>query len=191
MIAFLLGLSVGVFVCQSLPPLVPFEQLLRCADKRIFNIMQVYIERNNMQVELIRFRKTYWFYTRLLLRSEVFNAISPNEHNSRQWVSDSGRIRLGKFRHIRSYWLDVSYNSVFDWFRKWSHVRYVRTAGGGPSITALVTLVQQLSRDLSAPVLLKLHYPAIHTNYSVWNCSILNYIYLTPSSNLVIINQTS
>ena len=32
---------------------------------------------------------------------------------------------------------------------------YVRT-GGGPSVTALVTLVQQLSRDLSAPVLLKL-----------------------------------
>ena len=28
--------------------------------------------------------------------------------------------------------------------------------------------------DQSAPVLLKLHYPAIHTNYSVWNCSILN-----------------
>ena len=60
-------------------------------------------------------------------------------------------IRLGKFRHIRSYWWDVSYNSVFDWYRKWSHVRYVRTAGG-PSVTALVTLVQQLSRDLSAPV---------------------------------------
>ena len=34
-------------------------------------------------------------------------------------------------------------------------MRYVRTAGG-PSVTALVTLVQQLSRDLSAPVLLKL-----------------------------------
>ena len=38
---------------------------------------------------------------------------------------------------------------------------------GGPNVTALVTLVQQLSRDLSAPVLLKLHYQAIHTNYSV------------------------
>ena len=44
-----------------------------------------------------------------------------------------GRIRLIKFRHIRYYWLDVSNNFVFDWYRKWSHVRYVRTAGG-PSV---------------------------------------------------------
>ena len=29
-----------------------------------------------------------------------------------------GRIRLVKFRHIRSYWLVVSNNFVFDWFRK-------------------------------------------------------------------------
>ena len=34
-----------------------FGQLLRCAHKRIVNIMKVYIERNNKQVELIRFRK--------------------------------------------------------------------------------------------------------------------------------------
>ena len=52
--------------------------------------------------------------------------------------SDNGRIRLVKFRHIRSYWLDVSNHFVFVWYRKWSHVRYVRTAGG-PSVTALVT----------------------------------------------------
>ena len=45
-------------------------QLLRCAHKRIANIFKVYIERNNMQVELIRFRKTYRLYSRLLLRSE-------------------------------------------------------------------------------------------------------------------------
>ena len=34
-----------------------FGQLFRCAQKRIVNIMKVYIERNNMQVELIRLRK--------------------------------------------------------------------------------------------------------------------------------------
>ena len=34
-----------------------FGQLLRCAHKRIVNIMKVYIERNNMQVEFIRFLK--------------------------------------------------------------------------------------------------------------------------------------
>ena len=42
---------------------VRFGQLLRCAHKRIVNIMKVYIERNNIQVELIRFRKkisTLW-----------------------------------------------------------------------------------------------------------------------------------
>ena len=36
---------------------VRFGQPLRCAHKRIVNIMKVYIERNNMQLELIRFRK--------------------------------------------------------------------------------------------------------------------------------------
>ena len=36
---------------------VRFGQLLRCAHKRIVNIMKMYIERNNIQVELIRFRK--------------------------------------------------------------------------------------------------------------------------------------
>ena len=36
---------------------VRFGQLLRCSHNRIVNIMKVYIERNNIQVELIRFRK--------------------------------------------------------------------------------------------------------------------------------------
>ena len=38
---------------------VRFGHLLRCAHKRIVNIMKVYIERKNigLQVELIRFRK--------------------------------------------------------------------------------------------------------------------------------------
>ena len=46
------------FVCL-LPSLHSFRfgQLLRCAHKRIVNIMKVYIERNNVQVDLIRFRK--------------------------------------------------------------------------------------------------------------------------------------
>ena len=54
--------------------LVCFGQLLRCANKRIVNIMKVYIERKNMQVELIRFRKKYRIYSRLVLRTEEFNA---------------------------------------------------------------------------------------------------------------------
>ena len=57
----------------------------------------MYIERNNLQVKLIRFRKKYWLYSRLLLRSEEFNAISPNERKFRQciychwrqWVADT------------------------------------------------------------------------------------------------------
>ena len=36
---------------------VRLEQLLRCAHNGIVNIMNVYIERNNMQVKLLRFRK--------------------------------------------------------------------------------------------------------------------------------------
>ena len=39
---------------------VRFRQFLCCADKRVVNIMKVYIERNKMQVELlIRFRTKY------------------------------------------------------------------------------------------------------------------------------------
>ena len=53
-------LFVSLYVSSELH-LVRFGQLLRCADKRIVNIMKVYayIERNNMQVELIQFRKKY------------------------------------------------------------------------------------------------------------------------------------
>ena len=36
---------------------VRFGQVLRCAYKRIVNIMKVYIERDNLQVVLIQFRK--------------------------------------------------------------------------------------------------------------------------------------
>ena len=45
-----------LFVCQLLASFTSFGQLLRRAHKGIVNIMKVHIERNNMQVELIRFR---------------------------------------------------------------------------------------------------------------------------------------
>ena len=46
-----------VFVCQLRASFIYFGQLLRCAPKRIVNVMEVYIERNNKHVELMRFRK--------------------------------------------------------------------------------------------------------------------------------------
>ena len=50
--------AVGLFGCSSVCYLpVRFGQLSCCSHKRIVNIMKVYIERNNMQVEIIRFRK--------------------------------------------------------------------------------------------------------------------------------------
>ena len=57
-----------MFVCQHLASFTSFGQLLRCAHKRIVNIIKLYIERNNMQVELIRFRRTYRLYSRIHLR---------------------------------------------------------------------------------------------------------------------------
>ena len=49
---------VWLFGCSGVCYLpIRFGQLFRCAHKCIVNIMKVYIERNNMQVELIRFRK--------------------------------------------------------------------------------------------------------------------------------------
>ena len=79
--SYLISLYVCFFVCVSVSSslhLVRFGQLIRCAD----NIMRVYVERNNLQVELIRFRKKYRLYSRLLLRSEEFNATSFTERNS-------------------------------------------------------------------------------------------------------------
>ena len=64
-------------MCVSDPPsFSSLRQLLvlRCAHKRIVNRINAYIERNNMQVELLRFRKKYHLYSRLVLRSEEFNA---------------------------------------------------------------------------------------------------------------------
>ena len=51
-----LDVFVSLYISSSLN-LDCFGQLLRCADKRIVNIMRENIERNNLQVELIRFRK--------------------------------------------------------------------------------------------------------------------------------------
>ena len=47
--------------CSTVRLFVRYGQLLRCAHKHIVNIMKMYIERNNMQVELIRFRKNIDF----------------------------------------------------------------------------------------------------------------------------------
>ena len=56
------------FVCSGVCQLprsslhsVRFGQLLRCAHKRIVSIMKVCIERKNMQVQLIPFRKNIDF----------------------------------------------------------------------------------------------------------------------------------
>ena len=51
-----------VFVCiRSSIHSVRFGRLLRCAHKRIVNIMKVYIERKNMQVQLIHSIKNIHF----------------------------------------------------------------------------------------------------------------------------------
>ena len=68
-IAFSFGCVCG-FDSQLRASFTYFEPLLRCAHKRIVNIMKVYIKRNNIQVELIRFRKKYRLYSRLRLRGE-------------------------------------------------------------------------------------------------------------------------
>ena len=58
LIDFLLGLFVCLFVCQSFASfkIVRLGQLCY-ADKRIANITKVYVERNNLQQELMRYSK--------------------------------------------------------------------------------------------------------------------------------------
>ena len=48
------------------------QMLLRYAHKCFVHKLKVYIESNNMHVELVRFRNKYRFYSHL--RSEEFNA---------------------------------------------------------------------------------------------------------------------
>ena len=72
-------------MCQSSLDFVRFGQQFSSADKRIVNtIMKLYMERDKTLVELIKYLR----YSRLLLRSEEFNAISLTERNSRQLLSD-------------------------------------------------------------------------------------------------------
>ena len=58
---FLFGVFVCLFVCfsvsMSFASFSMFWLAITYADKRIANIIRVSIERNNLQVELIRFRK--------------------------------------------------------------------------------------------------------------------------------------
>ena len=61
----------GVYVCVSDPSFIQFA--LGNAHKRIVNRIKVYIERSNMQVELIRFRKNISPLIMFTLRSEEFN----------------------------------------------------------------------------------------------------------------------
>ena len=87
---FLLGLCVCMFsclsVCHSLP-LVRFSQLVRFVDRGIVNIMKAYIESNNLHVELIGVAVTNVNFIHVYFCG--FNAISPTERKSRQWLSDT------------------------------------------------------------------------------------------------------
>ena len=78
-----------VEVCVADPCLLSFRfgQLLRCAHKRIVNIIKVYIERSNVQVELIQFRNKYRLYSRLFLRSKEFNVPACLRLESRYTIS--------------------------------------------------------------------------------------------------------
>ena len=71
--------------------------------------MKVYIERNNVQGELVRFRKKYRHYSRLLLRSEEFKAIALTEHNSRQLLSDDVYCHLSAAAPLRH---DLFHHSI-------------------------------------------------------------------------------
>ena len=74
--AYALFVMVFVRSLRSSLHSVRFGQLLCCAHKYILNRIKVYIERSNIQVELIRFRKKYHLYSRLL-NCETRNSTLP------------------------------------------------------------------------------------------------------------------
>ena len=71
---------VSLFVCQSFALFSSvFCQQLRYIYNRIVKIMKVYIERNSLQVGLIRYSKKMLTLFTLFLLSDGFNAKSPTE----------------------------------------------------------------------------------------------------------------
>ena len=89
MIAFVCMLQceyVCMCVCQLCASSTSLGQLLLLAHKCIVNRIKVYIERNNMQVELIRFRKKYidFFHVyeaRKFATHAMFTAYSLDDRN--------------------------------------------------------------------------------------------------------------
>ena len=87
-----------LFVRSSLHS-VRSGQLLCCAHKRIVNIMKVYIERKNMQVELIRLRKNLDFiqvYFRKATDSMQCRSPNTNQEASNTNHFDSVSDSLGR-----------------------------------------------------------------------------------------------
>ena len=108
---------------------VRFGHLLRCSHKRIVDIKKEYIERNNVQVELIRFRKNSDFIG--LLKRWSGNILSRPTCSllsvtSRHWLGDAGRaVRFGTwplrcmpfrdiFNLVHSHFGDMSYRDKRD-----------------------------------------------------------------------------
>ncbi len=88
MIAFYLVWLFGwveVCSCVSDPRFIQFALASCCAHKRIVNIMKVYIERNNMHVELIRFRKQYRLSSRLRLERRYKISPLDSKHFNYPW----------------------------------------------------------------------------------------------------------
>ena len=79
--SYLVSLDVFFFVSSSLH-LVHFGHLLRCADERIVNIMKVYIERNDMQVELLWYSKKCWLYYWQICPPNALQEVSNINHFS-------------------------------------------------------------------------------------------------------------
>ena len=107
--------SVYMFVCLfvryvsvlSVLHSVRFGQLLCCADKHTVNIMKVYIERNDMQVKLIRFRKIYALFMYTFAKRGIQCNILI-ERNSRQLLSDVSIVTslLSHLSHIVHHSID-------------------------------------------------------------------------------------
>ena len=87
---------------------VCFGQLLRCAHKRTVNIMEVYMERKNRQLGLIRFRKKYRIYSRLLFRTDevdatcVFVVTTFSMFDSNHFIRDTSPLFCTQSLHGKS-----------------------------------------------------------------------------------------
>ena len=135
-----------VYIRSSLHA-IRFGQLLRCAHKRIVNIMKVYIERNNVKVEFKLFRKyidignfEVELYFRDWLVYDIGLIVTRDESPlTRSW--GAGRFGASPFRY-------TPFRDTINSVHNYSHFETSGQARLGTALLHFIKLRRQFARKV-------------------------------------------